>query len=109
MRPDSPRLYPKQRWEDDRASGDQQVAKTLPRTRGIYRDWIEAIRNGTRACSDFRYSGPLTEAILLGSLAIRTGKSFKWNAATMGITGNPEAAKLLNPAARNGWRPEDLA
>ena len=43
MRPDSPRLYPKQKWEDYRASGDKQVAKTLPRTQGIYRDWIEAI------------------------------------------------------------------
>jgi hypothetical protein len=27
----------------------------------------------------------------------------------MEITGNPEAAKLINPAARKGWRPEDLA
>ena len=60
------------------------------------------------ACSDFSYAGPLTEAILLGSLAIRTGKSLKWNAANMEITGNPEAAKLINPEARKGWRPEDL-
>jgi hypothetical protein len=108
MRPDSPKLYPKQKWEEYRASGDKQVPKTLPRPQGIYRDWIEAIRNGTKSCSDFSYSGPLTEAILLGSLAIRTGKSLKWNSETMEITGNPEAAKLINPEARKGWRPEDL-
>jgi predicted dehydrogenase len=109
MRPDSPKLYPKQNWEDYRASGDKQVAKTLPRTRGIFPDWIDAIKNGTRACSDFSYSGPLTEAILLGSLAIRTGKGLGWKADTMEITGNPEAAALIKTAAREGWRPEDLA
>jgi hypothetical protein len=50
----------------------------------------------------------MTEAILLGPLAIRTGKPLKWNAESMEITGNPEAAKLINPQARKGWRPEDL-
>ena len=108
MRPDSPRLYPKQKWEDYRASGDKQVPKTLPRTQGIFRDWIDAIRNDTPACSDFSYAGPLTEAILLGSLAIRTGKPLKWDATAMEVTGNPEAAKLINPVARKGWRPDDL-
>jgi hypothetical protein len=109
MRPDSPVLYPKEKWETYRASGDKQVAKTLPRTRGIQRDWIEAIKSGKKSCSDFSYSGPLTEAILLGSLAIRTGKTVKWDAAKMEIIGNPEATKLINPEAREGWRPKDLA
>jgi hypothetical protein len=108
MRPDSPKLYPKQKWETYRASGDKQVPKTLPRTSGIQRDWVEAIKNGTKSCSDFSYSGPLTEAILLGSLAIRTGKTVKWNPEAMTISDNPEAAKLINPEARKGWRAEDL-
>jgi predicted dehydrogenase len=109
MRPDSPKLYPKEKWEAYRASGDKQVPKTLPRTSGIQRDWVEAIRNGTKSCSDFSYSGPLTEAILLGSLAIRTGKTVTWNAEAMTISDNPEATKLINPEARKGWRAEDLA
>jgi predicted dehydrogenase len=108
MRPDSPRLYPKQRWEDYRVDKDRQVEKTIPRTRGIHRDWIDAIRNGTKACSDFSYSAPLTEAILLGALAIRTGKGLTWNAEAMEISNNPEAAALIKREARKGWRPEDL-
>jgi predicted dehydrogenase len=108
MRPNSPSLYPQEKWQNYRASGDKQVAKTLPRTGGIHRDWIDAIKNGTKSCSDFSYSGPLTEAILLGSLAIRTGKTVKWDAAKMEIIGNPEASKMINPEAREGWRPEDL-
>ena len=108
MRPNSPQLYPKQTWQTYRSSGDKQVPKTLPRTRGIRQDWIDAMKNGTKACSDFSYSGPRTEAILLGSLAIRTGKGLKWNAEAMEITNNPDAAKLIKIAARKGWRPEDL-
>ena len=72
-------------------------------------DWVEAVRNSTKACSDFSYSGPLTEAILLGAAAIRTGKGLEWNAKSLEISGNPEAAKLIHPPARQGWRPEDLA
>ena len=108
MRPGSPVLYPKEKWETYRTSGDKQVPKTLRRPGGIHRDWVEAIKNGTKSCSDFSYSGPLTEAILLGSLAIRTGKTVKWDAAKMEIIGNPEATKLINPEAREGWRPKDL-
>jgi predicted dehydrogenase len=108
MRPDSPQLYPNERWTAYRADRDKQIQKTLPRTKGIHRDWIDAIKNGTKSCSDFSYAGPLTETILLATLAIRTGKSLEWNAGKMEIIGNPEAAAMINPQARAGWRPEDL-
>jgi predicted dehydrogenase len=109
MRPDSPQLYPKARWEEYRADVNKRVPKTLPRTRGIHLDWIDAIKNGTKSCSDFSYSAPLTEAILLGTLAIRTGETVKWNPEKLEIEGNPEAAKLINIEARPGWRTKDLA
>ena len=109
MRPDSPQLYPKASWDAYRASGDKQVPKTLPRTHGIHRDWVEAIKEGRKSCTDFGYSAPLTETILLGTLAIRTGKTVRWNAEKMEISGNPEAAQMINPEAREGWRAKDLA
>ena len=109
MRPNSPRLYPQARWNEYRENPAKQVPKTIPRVPGIHRDWIDSVRNGTKACSDFSYSGPLTEAILLGALAIRTGKGLDWDTGEMKISGNPEAAALINPEARKGWRPEDLA
>lgn len=107
--PDSPRLYPKAKWEAYRAAPEKRVAKTFPRTRGIHRDWVDSIKNGKKSCSDFSYSGPLTEAILLGTLAIRTGKTVNWNAEKLEIIDNPEAAKLVHLEARPGWRPKDLA
>jgi hypothetical protein len=52
---------------------------------------------------------PLTETILLGTLAIRTGQTLTWNASDMTISDNQAASKLINPEARKGWRIEDLA
>ncbi len=91
-----------------RTNPDKRVPKTIPRIPGIHRDWVNAIKEGKKSCSDFSYSGPLTEAILLGTLAVRTGKTVKWDAEKLEIIGNPEAAKLINPEARKGWRPGDL-
>lgn len=108
MRPNSPMLYPKARWEQYRAEKDKQVPKTIPRVPGIHRDWVESVKAGKKSCSDFSYSGPLTEAILLGALAIRTGKGLEWDAKNLAIKGNDAAAALIKTEARKGWRPEDL-
>ncbi|MDP6859113.1 MAG: Gfo/Idh/MocA family oxidoreductase [Verrucomicrobiales bacterium] len=108
MRPNSPRLYPKARWEDYRKNANERVPKTLKRVPGIHNDWVNGIRNNEKTVSDFSYSGPLTESIILGTLAIRTGKGLEWNAKDMKITGNKEAAALINVEARKGWRTSDL-
>ncbi len=109
MRPDSPFLYPKAKWEEYKGNPAKRVPKTLPRLRGIHADWLDSIKGGKKACSDFSYSGPLTEVILLGTLAIRTGKRLEWDAANLKIKGNPEATALIEVEARKGWRAEDLA
>ncbi len=109
MRPNSPRLYPQEKWDAYKSNPDERVAKTLLRTSGIYRDWLDAIRNGTKACSDFSYAVPLTETILLGTLGIRTGQTVTWDAKTMKISDNEAASTLINPEARKGWRIDDLA
>lgn len=108
MRPDSPRLYPKERWEEYRTKPETRVPKTLKRVKGIHNDWVNTIRNGGTSVTDFGYSAPLTEVILLGTLAIRTGKGLDWNSETMEIGGNDEAAKWIDIEAREGWRPKDL-
>jgi len=108
-RADSPKLYPAKRWEDYRANPGGQVPKTLSRVKGgLHADWLNAIREGRKACSDFSYAGPLTEIILLGTLAIRTGKGFKLDGDATKILGNPEAAALVKIEARKGWDIKDL-
>ncbi len=49
----------------------QPPEKTLPRVRGHHQDWLDAIRNGGKAGSDFAYGGPLTEIAMLGVVAIK--------------------------------------
>ena len=109
MRPNSPRLYPQAKWEEYRQDTEGRVPKTLKRVPGIHKDWLNAIRNSEKSVSDFSYSGPLTESIILGTLAIRTGKALDWDKEKMEIKGNPEAAALIEVEAREGWRTKDLA
>lgn len=110
MRPNSPQLYPNAKWEEYRKNVSSRVPKTLPRVKGgIHQDWIDAIRNDKVCCSDFSYSAPMTEVIILGTLAIRSGKALDWDYDTQTIKNNPVASSLIKIGARKGWRPEDLA
>jgi predicted dehydrogenase len=80
-------------------------AKTLPRGKEHHRDWLEAIRNGTKAGSDFTaYGGPLAEIAMLGVIAIKLfGTKLGWDAEKTQFTNSPEANALLNPPYRAGW------
>jgi predicted dehydrogenase len=109
MRPDSPRLYPQEKWQAYRSDRSSHVPKTLPRVKdGITDDWLDAIREGRKACSDFSYAAPLTELILLGTLSIRTGRAVRWDPENMKVPGNPEAETLIRSEARPGWGMRDL-
>jgi len=47
------------------------VPKTMARSPGHYEEWLLACKGGPRSVSNFDYSGPLTEVVLLGVLALR--------------------------------------
>ncbi len=82
-------------------------AKTLPRVRGgnHHRDWLDAIKNGTKAGSDFAaYGGPLTEIALLGVIATKLlGQELKWDGGNMRFTNSEEANSHIKPKFREGW------
>ncbi len=52
---------------------------------------------------NFDYSGALTEAVLLGNVAYRTGKKIEWDAKNLKVTNCPEAAQYLSYKYRPGW------
>lgn len=82
----------------------QPPEKTLPRVRGHHQDWLEAIRNGGKAGSDFAYGGPLTEIAMLGVVAIKLpGQKLQWDAVNMRFTNSEEANRHVNPPYRQGW------
>jgi predicted dehydrogenase len=81
----------------------KRPAKTIPRVAGHHADWLQACKGGTPACSNFEYGARLTEFVLLGTLALRTGKVAKWDAAGMAVTNAPEAKPLMEGSYRKGW------
>ena len=54
---------------------------TLPRVPNEDAEWLAACAGGPPALSHFDYSGPLTEFVLLGNLAIRLGTPIEWDGA----------------------------
>ena len=93
-----PRLLPGSRHETY-----QQPAKTLPRSKGHHRDWLDACKGGAPASSNFAYGAALTEVGLLGLVAMRIGKRISWDSKAMKFTHCPEADKYLKESYRPGW------
>lgn len=105
----TPKVYPEARWQDVRASPPE---KWLPRIKGgHFQDWYNAIKAGRSGGADFAYGAALTEQVLLGALAERTGETIRWNSATMTAIGSPRATAFARPDRReDAWQPTpDLA
>ena len=90
---------------EDKMKAYKQPAKTLPRVRaGHYNDWLDAIKEGRKAGSDFSYGGPLTEIAQLGIIATKMlGTKLEWDAANMKFPNCPDADQYLKPPFREGW------
>jgi predicted dehydrogenase len=78
-------------------------AKTLPRTQGHYKEWVEACKGGPPANCNFGFAAPLTEIALLGVIAQRTGKFLLWDAEGIRFPTDAAATQLLEPEYRKGW------
>ena len=82
--------------------------RSIPRNgrgdNGMKEELVKAIREGKPeiAVSNFDYAGNMTEAILLGNVAMRAGGKFKWDAKKM-KTGRKDADKLISKVYRSGW------
>lgn len=89
----------------DQYTGSNAPAEKIPRVKGHHWDWLDAIRTGRQAGSNFDYGGRLTQVALLGAIAIRfPGQTLQWNERMARFTSNDAANAYLNPAYRKGWR-----
>ncbi len=94
-----PRLLPEKRDKEF-----NRPPKTLPRSIGHHKEWVEACKGGPPAQSRFDFAGPLTEAVLLGSVCIRNGgEKLTWDSEKLKITNDPDANHLLHYEYRKGW------
>ncbi len=85
----------------------KSIPVTLPRypagEKSHHLEWIAACKGGPRALSNFDYAGPMTEAVLLGNVALRASKPIEWNSADLKVTNVPEANAYLRTEYRKGW------
>jgi predicted dehydrogenase len=102
-RPDSPRLLGTAVMEEFKKN---RPAPTIPRVvGGPMKEWLDAIaKTGPMPGSNFEYSVPLSEMVLLGVVAVRTGKKLEWDAKAGKITNDPSLNKYINEKARAGWK-----
>jgi hypothetical protein len=92
------RLIPVEKMHDYRFPSE-----FISRSPGHYRDWIRACKGGEPACSNFNVSGPFTEWISLGVLALRFEGKLEWDSEKMKVTNNAEANKYIRPMMKKGW------
>jgi hypothetical protein len=72
--------------------------------RNHYHHFIDACLGGEMNESYFAQTGPMTEAILLGTVAIRTpGEKLVWNSPAMKVTNYEPANQYLQRTYRKGW------
>lgn len=81
--------------------------KTLPRPKGVFVDFLDAVRAGkTETAVPFEYGTRLTEFAILGNLAMKAGAGNKvmWDGPNMKVTNLPELNAWVTRPARDGWR-----
>jgi predicted dehydrogenase len=95
----SPRLIP-----EEKMKAYKQPPKTLPRSIGHHLEWIQACKTGSETRSNFGFAGPLTEAVLLGTISVRMGgKKLNWDSRNFKITNCLQANEYLHYEYRSGW------
>ena len=68
-------------------------------------NWANACKGQGEATCPFSYAAPLTEVMLLGLVALRTGQGFKieYDADNMRVTNSKKANAYLEREYRTGW------
>jgi predicted dehydrogenase len=87
----------------EKFAGFKRPDPFIPRSPGHHQEWIQAIKSGGTANCNFDYSGALTEAVLLGVVAYRSGRTIEWDARSLRITNSAAAQQLLHKEYRKGW------
>lgn len=74
-----------------------------------YHDWVDAILAGKKSCGDFSHGGPLTETVVVGTIADRFPNQWlEWDRAGLKFTNLEAANALVKREYRDGWKIEGL-
>ena len=113
------RLLPSERMQQVNAP-EPYLKRITGDTGGHQNNWVEACLDGSETSSDFKRSGPLTEAVLMGNLAIKSfqykepnenGRGFiypgrrkiLWDGENMRVANYEKANEWVKGTYRKGW------
>lgn len=88
---------------DEKFSGFHMPPQTIPNSIGHYNEWIRACKQGSITSCNFNYAGALSEAILLGNVAYRSGTKLEWDAAALKAKNCKVASNYIQSEYRQGW------
>jgi predicted dehydrogenase len=100
----NPRLIPSARMASFQPPPDD-----LPPSPGAYQEWLNAIRGGPLPRANFEFEQKVVEAVLLGSIAVRTGSKLEWDGQRITRLAEGSADDLasanaqINPPRRSPW------
>ena len=97
----NPKIYP-----ESLAQEAEKVPKTFPRvTTSHEANWANACKGEGTASSPFEYASKLTETMLLGIVALRSGQGRRilYDADAMRVTNANDANQWLTRQYRSGW------
>jgi len=95
---ESPRIIPEAKMKEY-----NQPPQTIPRSPGHHAEWVDACKTGKPTTANFDFASRLTEVMLAGNIAIRTGQKLLWDGPNMTCTNVPQANQYVRCSYRKGW------
>jgi predicted dehydrogenase len=93
---DTPRLFPDETFRDFEVPQLEDM--------NHYTLWVDACLDGGKTTSHFGYASRLTEAVLLGAIAVRfSGERLQWDSQSGKFTNHDAANGRLTKSYRPGW------
>jgi predicted dehydrogenase len=87
----------------DKFAGFTPPKQTIPNSIGHWKEWTQACKTGSPTLCNFDYAGALTETILLGIVAFRSGETVEWDAVNLKAKNSKTANNYISKDYRKGW------
>jgi len=88
---------------DDKFAGYKPPAPTIASSIGHWKEWVAACKTGSATGCNFDFASAVTETVLLGNIAFRTGAKLQWDGPNLKVTNCEEAQQMLGREYRKGW------
>ena len=99
--PEMPELFPREKFADYQWPEFED--------HNHYQQWTKAVAGIGETSCPFTYSGPLTETVLLGNVAYRSGQEIVWNSRKLRVENSQSANSLIRREYRDDWQIEGLS